>query len=247
LSYWGDPESLIDHQSGALIVTGNDFTGVPTSTYVKRATTLGVNESVVEGNRFEHPKFSTHPVRGIAATGKAGQWQGASNMVSVANTALSGTSGQGSFSYVDLARGATVEALGVHVTTAAVGGTAPTLQLGLFKDDGSGAYPGALIADGGTITPTTLGTQAGSALNLELPPGRYWVGVKWTFSVVPTTLPQVSMITSVSPPLPGANLGNNYRGYTTTGLAAGAWSGSAPAGMSPQGGAGVFNAGVKII
>lgn len=68
-----------------------------------------------------------------------------------------------------------LQALVAEVTT--VGSAGAVVRLGVYKDDGSGMYPGALVLDAGTIDATILGNATITlSTALALAPGRYWVG-----------------------------------------------------------------------
>jgi hypothetical protein len=54
-SYWGDTTTLLDHQAGALVVTGSGFAGTPTESYINVASGVGADDSIISGNYYEHP------------------------------------------------------------------------------------------------------------------------------------------------------------------------------------------------
>jgi hypothetical protein len=75
-----------------------------------------------------------------------------------------------------VARTTQVEAMGMVVTTpgSAASGT-PVVRLGIYKDDGSGAFPGSLLLDAGTVDVSTKGEKVIGGLNVTLEPGTYWL------------------------------------------------------------------------
>lgn len=69
-------------------------------------------------------------------------------------------------------------ALCLGITT---GGTVSLARLGLYADNGSGAYPGALLADLGAIGTTTTGLKRFAFESpATLAPGLYWVALNST-------------------------------------------------------------------
>lgn len=92
-------------------------------------------------------------------------------------TTTTGGNAEGAFcaAPVDVDRPATLSALLAEITSAGSAGAA--LRLGVYEDDGTGTYPGALVVDAGTIDGTVVAT-ASITLNtaVKLKPGRYWVG-----------------------------------------------------------------------
>lgn len=59
---------------------------------------------------------------------------------------------------------------------AVVGTVGAVIRLGVYADDGSGVWPGALILDAGTIDGTSNTAQTIDVTDLWLPRGLYWVG-----------------------------------------------------------------------
>lgn len=74
--------------------------------------------------------------------------------------------------------------IGVVLTT--VGSANSKIRLGIYGDDGSGAYPGALILDAGTVaTIATPGAKA-IAISQTLTQGWYWLGAAVQGAATPT-------------------------------------------------------------
>lgn len=126
--------------------------------------------------------------------------------------------------------------IGINVIRAAVAGSAPAVRLGIYKDDGSGGVPGALLLDAGTVTITATGTQV-ITISQTLVPGRYWLGFLYTHTTVPTTTLQVSQI-ATGPSIGGpAGITTIYRCWSLSGVSAGAMpaiGAAAPASSNPS-------------
>jgi hypothetical protein len=67
----------------------------------------------------------------------------------------------------------TLSTLGLEVTAAGAAGA--VLRIGIYADNGSN-FPGALIADAGTIDGTVVGVSEKTGLAVKLKPGLYWAG-----------------------------------------------------------------------
>jgi hypothetical protein len=84
-----------------------------------------------------------------------------------------------------------LQALVGEITTA--GSTGAVLRLGVYADDGSGMFPGALVVDAGTIDATVVGNAALTlSTALVLVAGKYWVGGASQGS--PATAPVVRIV-----------------------------------------------------
>ena len=68
-----------------------------------------------------------------------------------------------------LAAGATLDSIGVNVTSGAAGST---VRLGIYDDDTG--YPGDLVLDAGTVDTATTGVKEAS-ISQVLEVGRYWL------------------------------------------------------------------------
>lgn len=149
-----------------------------------------------------------------------GLYQGPSNAITSASVAL--TAGLCTFAVFDVGPSAkSYDRIAVNVQTLAVGGTLPELRLGIYADLGSGTKPAALMTDYGTVSVTAgTGPQA-VTISPTLQPGRYWLGALYTHTVAPSTLPAV-MCLSTGVTLPGGSWTNPYKGYSMSGVAAGA-------------------------
>jgi hypothetical protein len=92
---------------------------------------------------------------------------------------------------ITLDRLSILQALVAEVTT--VGSAGAVVRLGVYGDDGSGLFPGALIVDAGTIDATVLGNSTITlATALVLPAGKYWVG--GVTQGAPTTAPAMRVV-----------------------------------------------------
>lgn len=116
--------------------------------------------------------------------------------------------------------------IGAEVTAAGDAGS--TVRIGIYADNGNG-YPGALVADCGTI-PGDAVAVAEITVNLTLNPGLYWVGM--CVQGVTTTQPTVRTASTLHPINPPAPLGTSAPAGTsveTSGFAAVTVTGALPA------------------
>jgi hypothetical protein len=118
-------------------------------------------------------------------------------------------------------QGWTTDQAQMAVTTAAVGGSAPLLDVAIYGDDGTGwpdVVTGPLCsATFSTLTSTGNKTVAWSGGAKALAPGLYWLAVRYDYTTIPTTAPVFSTYTNVTWSLPQATgLGfTQTRGYKT--------------------------------
>ena len=146
------------------------------------------------------------PAVGAAESFRAGEYYGigaglgAYTSGSVSNDALRVTPW-------DVESPVTVADLGVIVTTA--GSSGAVARLGVFADDGSGAFPGALAVDAGTVNAAATGAPVAANLGVVLRPGRYWAGAVVQGS--PTTQPALRVANL------GAGLYSRLPGLPTSG------------------------------
>lgn len=113
----------------------------------------------------------------LKSTGRGGVYRGKGLFYGPEGVPTTGTpsAGQLTLAPMNIDRVCLLQALVAEVTT--VGSAGAVVRLGVYKDDGSGLFPGALVVDAGTIDATVLGNSTitlGTAI--PLPPGRYWVG-----------------------------------------------------------------------
>lgn len=87
---------------------------------------------------------------------------------------------------------AVIEEIGIDVTTA---GTEGNLYTAIYADRGDG-YPGSLIHASAALAVTT-GFKSTASLDIELPPGLYWVGA--VCNQVTTTVATVRSLVNNSP------------------------------------------------
>lgn len=167
------------------------------------------------GNRVYSPT-NPAPMRPYAAP--TTQYQPPSHQV----TSSAGTMTGGTVQFVpfDVGPGGDqFDRIAVNVGTAVVGGTTPTLRLGIYADDGTGGGPGTLVLDAGNVVITATGIQT-ITISQTLAAGRYWLAGAYTFAATPTTAPQVFMVTS-SLSISGPTWTNAYRSKSLS-IAAGA-------------------------
>jgi hypothetical protein len=122
-------------------------------------------------------------------------WQAPANQMG-GGSATAVTSGQLSFVPFDVGPVTkTYSNIGVGVGTAQVGGTTTT-TVGVYPDDGTGAYPFTLRGPtfSGTLTLTATGNRTASLSSLALAPGRYWLAFIYVASVAPSTVPTVNTL-----------------------------------------------------
>lgn len=156
-------------------------------------------------------------------TPPTGGYQQPANMLS--STGAAQTSGQCSWTPVDVGPASlTIQSLVVHCTTAGAGGTY-SVFVGLYLDDGTGGAP--LLTPAGLLISGTVSTSAAGlrpyAVAATLAPGRYWTASLYFASAAPTTVPQLNGNVNGSPtlwqPSSATTLGLN-RALIATGLSA---------------------------
>ena len=107
------------------------------------------------------------------------------------------------------------------ITTAAIGGSAPLLDVAIYGDDGTGwpdIVTGPLMtATFSTLTSTGNKTASWSGGAKVLVPGLYWIAIRYDYTTVPSTTPVFSTYTNTGWSLPQAtSLGfTQTRGYKT--------------------------------
>lgn len=115
----------------------------------------------------------------------------------------------------------TFDRLAINVGSALVGGTTVAIRGGIYNDVGYGAGPSTLLMDAGSNFALTGVAVDPITISQQLTPGLYWLAAAFTYAVAPTTL-SVYTLGGGAPGLAGGTFTNNYRGYLTTGVAAGA-------------------------
>lgn len=117
----------------------------------------------------------------------------------------------------------TIDALGIYVGTAGQSGA--KIRLGMYLDNGSGCYPGALVVDGGQVSADSTGVKTIS-VSVPVKAGVYWVVA--VAQSAPSTQPSVNCALSLYPRVMASNafdaLQGNARCYQQTGV-----SGALPA------------------
>lgn len=94
---------------------------------------------------------------------------------------------------LDVDRVCLLKALVADIAT--VGTAGAVLRLAIYADDGTGGFPGALVADAGTIDATVAGAATLTLTTpIPLPPGRYWIG--GASQGAPTTAPVIRCVSS---------------------------------------------------
>jgi hypothetical protein len=145
-------------------------------------------------------------------TPQSGQWITPDNFQGGSAT---GAMTQGTLSLVpiDIGHGGfTLAAIGINVTTAAVGGATVGMRLGIYADNGTGGCPGALVVDAGLASLAATG-NASVANTTVLTAGRYWLGAAYQYGTIPTTAPQITGYGSSLRMLPGTTLASTYRSW----------------------------------
>lgn len=121
----------------------------------------------------ERARNPHRPTQDPAEVFRTGDWHFAGSQGSAGT---SNTLGNGSLrvSPLDVPQPLPISDLSLAITA---GGTAGcTMRLGIYADDGTGTYPGALVLDAGTVAADAIAVPAISSLTTLLLPGRYWVG-----------------------------------------------------------------------
>lgn len=114
------------------------------------------------------------------------------------------------------------QSINFNVATAGTLGAAsnPQFRLGIYNDDGTGAYPTTVLDDAGIVTTITAGGKTASSSH-TLNPGRYWLSMKFTVTGTMTTIPILAAFQNAYGGA-GPLIGTMYYGWYQTGLSAGA-------------------------
>lgn len=133
-------------------------------------------------------KATPYP-KGIPVRRGAGMYYATPGLTSTATP----SAGQLALAPIDINRVCVLTALVADVAT--VGSAGAVLRLAIYADDGTGIFPGALVADAGTIDATIAGAATLTlATPIPLPPGRYWIG--GASQGAPTTAPVVRCVST---------------------------------------------------
>jgi hypothetical protein len=163
---------------------------------------------------------------GVMATAKFRP--GACLVATVGGAYVSTTINSGNLRAVPLVISGSVSIVGIgtEIATVTAGGS---VRLGLYTDSLSGAYPGALVVDAGTVSAATAAAVEATISSLSLTPGIYWLATMPEGANIPMRCHNgaTPLVQALTLPNTGANADCCY---SATGVTTGAMPPTFPVG-----------------
>lgn len=211
------------------VATGTTSSATPLKN--KAGGDTGSGSSFLRSNH-RHPELLVVGPRVLCVSGK---YSARSNTVTTSTTAPNNQQARAFPLWIPNA--VTLDRIGVEVTGAGESGS--VIRLGIWDDDGTGTFPGAMLLDAGTVAGD--GTPAFKELTISQPVDNQQIWLVACVQSASTTPPTLRTVSSPSgmvvPTAAGGGLvSGNAVGYiqTFSGAFSGAWSGTSTTSSEPK-------------